>query len=111
MKFETGQIIVHRGSQSRWIVLGTKPYEPDTFKRTRYQGRIQWGAISNLVDPQYPLKDVSPIGAPEIDETIVVAAYCIYSGDKPDYWQPNQLDHWMMDKEDSTQYDKLWSLI
>lgn len=82
MKFETGQIVVHKNSQSRWIVLGTKPYD-------------------------YPHQ----YGDREIDETIVVTAYCLYSGDKPDYWQPNQLDQWMMGKENAKEYNKLWSLL
>ena len=82
MKFETGQIVVHKNSQSRWIVLDTKPYD------YRHHPEVQ-----------------------EIDETIVVTAYCLYSGDKPDYWQPNQLDHWMMGKENAKEYNKLWSLL
>jgi hypothetical protein len=108
MKFETGQLIVHRNTQSRWIVLGTKPYEPNETKRTKHQSNLQGQALSNLFDPQNPFNNLNTGRIPPNDDITMVAAYCIYSGDKPDYWQPNQLDHWMMDKENSTQYDKLW---
>lgn len=41
----------------------------------------------------------------------MVKAYCIYSGSKPDYWQPNQLDDWVLNKKDLSAPDKVWSIV
>ena len=42
---------------------------------------------------------------------LLVTAYCLYSGSKPDYWQPNQVDHWVMTDEDCELSDKIWQII
>ncbi len=42
---------------------------------------------------------------------LLVTAYCVYSGSKPDYWKPNQIDYWVMTNDDCGEYDKIWTII
>jgi hypothetical protein len=41
----------------------------------------------------------------------MVTAYCLYSGNKPDYWQPGQLDDWVLNDKDLAEYDKIWTIV
>jgi hypothetical protein len=40
----------------------------------------------------------------------MVKAYCIYSGSKPNYWQPGQLDDWVLNKKDLAIGDTVWTI-
>jgi hypothetical protein len=91
MKFEPGQVVIHAPTKSRWIIMGLSPYdefneEHEHFKR-----------------PYNP--------SPQEKYQVVVSAYCLYSGSKPDYWQPNQLDAWVMTNRDCENNDLIWEVI
>ena len=91
MKFEPGQIVIHEPTKSRWIIMETKPYDSS--------------------DPQCELfkRPQQPTQAEKYK--ILINAYCLYSGNKPDYWQPNQLDDWVMTYRDCEEHDKIWTII
>jgi len=37
-----------------------------------------------------------------------VSAYCLYSGNKPQYWLPNTIDTWILSNQDLEPSDKIW---
>tara|TARA_B100000963_G_scaffold29387_1_gene21802 strand:- start:1538 stop:1792 length:255 start_codon:yes stop_codon:yes gene_type:complete len=41
----------------------------------------------------------------------LITAYCLYSGNQPDYWQPGQLDDWVLNDKDLSEYDKIWTIV
>lgn len=43
--------------------------------------------------------------------TRLVKAYCLYEGNKPDYWKVNQLDDWVLTDEDLAEHDKIWTIV
>jgi hypothetical protein len=75
---KVGQVLDHKPSGSRWIVVESNPYDG---RRTR-EGYIR-----------------------------MVTAYCLYSGDKPNYWQPGQLDDWVLQNKDLAPQDKIWTVV
>ena len=56
-----------------------------------------------------PYADVFP--KRQANYRLLVRAYCLYSGNNPDYWQPNQVDHWVMTTEDCGEHDNMWAII
>ena len=89
MKFKPGQIVVHKPTKSRWIIMGSRSYDEN--EHVEY------------TKPHKP--------TPEEKYQLVVTAYCLYSGSKPDYWQPNQLDDWVMTYRDCENHDVMWTII
>ncbi len=73
-----GQVLDHKPTGSRWIVVDTNPYEE---------------------------KDNG------MNYTRLVKAYCLFTGNKRDYWEVNQLDDWIVTNEDLAEHDKIWTII
>lgn len=40
-----------------------------------------------------------------------VEAFCIYSGNSPEFWQPNESDTWLLNHRDTHDKDKIWTVI
>ena len=75
---ETGQVVNHNPSGSRWIIVDTNPYDKEE------NG---------------------------MNYTRLIKAYCLFTGNKRDYWKVNQLDDWIMTDKDLAEYDKIWTII
>ncbi len=80
---KVGQVVTHNPTGSRWIIVDTKPYE---------------GLRTNPFSERDGYKRMA-------------TAYCLYSGTKPDYWQPGQLDDWVLTDNDLAEYDKIWTIV
>ena len=42
--------------------------------------------------------------------TRLVKAYCLFTGNKRDYWKVNQLDDWILTDKDLAEHDKIWTI-
>ena len=91
MKFEPGQIVIHKPTKSRWIIMKTKPYKS--------------------LDPQCELFTKPHNPTPKEKYKTIINAYCLYTGSKPDYWKPNQLDDWVMTYRDCEDHDSIWEIV
>ena len=43
-------------------------------------------------------------------EGAYVSAYCLYSGNKPEYWGPNTIDTWILSNQDLHPLDNIWKV-
>jgi len=72
-----GQVLDHKPTGSRWIVVDTNPYKKEN----------------------------------KMNYTRLVKAYCLFTGNKRDYWRVNQLDDWVMTGQDLAEHDKMWTIV
>jgi len=94
MKFETGQIVIHNPTKSRWIIMEAKPYEP--------------------LDPQCELFTKPHNPTPKEKYKTIINAYCLYSGSNPntrDGWKPSQFAEWVMTYRDCEDHDSIWEIV
>jgi len=50
------------------------------------------------------------VGLPVSCEKILTA-YCLYSGTRPEFWQPNELDVWILNSADCAADDTKWITV
>jgi len=98
MKFETGQIVIHNPTKSRWIIMEAKPYEP-----------------LDPLHPDWPPGSGIPVAPKEKEKyKTIINAYCLYSGSNPntrDGWKPSQFAEWVMTYRDCEDHDSIWEIV
>jgi len=65
--------------------------------------KSRWIVLAIRDCPHAP--EYSPLG------DHLLTAYCVYSGNNPEYWQPNQLDEWVVASSGETNYKTYWNIV